>query len=214
MPTALNFSTLQSDMRAYLQRGGNLDVTTEAQLPRLINLAERGIARDLKIQGYTVPVTGTLPVNISTLTKPDGWRETVSMFYGVVGSQKRNPIFPRSLEYCRAYWPDPTQTSPPLFYADYDYSHWLFAPTPDVEYNLEIIYYSLPPLLDSTNTSNWLTDFAPELLQYRALWEMALYMRAPDDASTWQTKYTDAMSAINTEDLQKIVDRSTTRQEA
>lgn len=212
MPTALNFSTLQADMRAYLQRGGPLDTTTQAQLPRLINLAERGVARDLKIQGYIVAVTTTLPLGISTLIKPDGWRQTVSMFYGT--GQSRTPIFPRSLEYCRAYWPDPTQTAAPMFYADYDYAHWLFAPTPNATYNAEILYYSLPPLLDVTNTTNWLTDFAPEVLEYRAFWEMALFIRAPDDAAVWQQKYQDALSAINTEDLQKIVDRSSTRQEA
>ena len=214
MPTALNFSTLQDDMKAYLQRNGPLDPTTEAQLPRLINLAERGIARELKIQGFIVPVTTVLPASISTLIKPDGWRETVSMFYGVTGSQARTPITPRSVEYIRSYWPDPTQTGAPLFYADYTYSTWLFGPTPDVDYNMEIIYYSLPPLLDSVNTTNWLSDFAPEVLEYRAFWEMALFIRAPDDAQTWQQKYTDAMNSINQEDLQKIADRSTTRQEA
>jgi hypothetical protein len=214
MPTALNFSTLQADMKAYLQRGGPLSPTTEEQLPRLINLAERGIARDIKIQGFIVPVTTVLPANISTLTKPDGWRETVSMFYGVVGSQARNPLFPRSYEYCRAYWPDPTLTDVPLFYADYDYAHWLFAPTPTVQYNLEILYYTLPPLLDSVNTTNWLSDFAPELLEYRAFWEMALFIRAQDDAAAWEAKYNTALSAINQEDLQKIIDRSSTRQEA
>lgn len=199
-------------MKAYLQRGGPLDVTTQHQLPRLINLAERGIARDIKIQGFIVPVTTTIPANISTLVKPDGWRQTVSFFYGL--NQMRNPIFPRSYEYCRAYWPDPTQTDLPLFYSDYNYSNWLIVPTPGVPYNAEILYYSLPPLLDAVNTTNWATDFAPELLEYRAFWEMALYMRASDDAATWEKKYTNALSAINTEDLQKIVDRTSTRQEA
>jgi hypothetical protein len=212
MPAALNFTTLQADMRAYLQRGGPLDPTTNAQLPRLINLAERGIARDIKIQGFIVPVTTTLPANISTLVKPDGWRETISFFYGE--GQKRNPIFPRSYEYCRTYWPDPTLSDVPAYYSDYDYAHWLIVPTPAITYNAEILYYSLPPLLDITNSTNWLTDFAPEILEYRAFWEMALFTHAPDDAAMWQQKYNDSLQAINTEDLQKIVDRTTTRQEA
>jgi hypothetical protein len=212
MPVALNFATLQQDMKAYLQRGGPFDVTTQTQLPRIINLAERGIARDIKIQGFIVPVTTTLAATISTLTKPDGWRQTISFFYGT--SQKRNPIFPRSYEYCRSYWPDPTVTKPPAYYCDYDYAHWMIVPTPDIEYSAEILYYSLPPLLDSVNTTNWLTNFAPEVLQYRAFWEMALFIRAADDAAVWQQKYNDALQSINTEDLQKIADRSTSRQEA
>lgn len=212
MPTALNFTSLQADMRAYLERGGTLDTTVAAQLPRLINLAERGCARDVKIQGYIVPVTTSLVSAVSTLAKPDRWRDTVSFFYGT--GNTRNPLFPRSFEYCRTYWPDPTQTSVPLFYADYDYNNWLIAPTPVATYNAEILYYQLPPLLDSVNVTNWLTDFAPEILEYRSFWEMALFLRNPSEAEVWHNKYQMALAAINEEDLRKIVDRSTTRQEA
>lgn len=212
MPAALNFATLQQDMQSYLERGGTQDVTVFNQLPRLINLAERSIAREIKVQGFIVPVTTTLPMNTSTLAKPDGWRETVSFFYGV--NQERIPLFPRSYEYCRAYWPDPTKTSKPKFYSDYDYSNWLLVPTFDQIYNIEINYYSLPPLLDPVNTNNWLTNFAPEVLQYRAFAEMALFLKAYADSDQFMGKYTAALSSINVEDLQKIADRSTTRQEA
>lgn len=212
MPTALTFTSLQSDMQAYLERGSVQDATVYAQLPRLINLAERGCARDTKIQGYITVLTTTIAANTSTLAKPDGWRETVSMFYGT--GQQRNPIYPRSYEYARYYWPDPTVTDVPLYYADYDYENWLIAPTPAIGYNLEVNCYVLPPLLDATNTTNWLTNYAPELLEYRAFWELSLFLRSDADAQRWAGKYQAALGAINTEDLQKIIDRTTTRLEA
>ena len=52
--------------------------------------------------------------------------------------QSRTALFPRSYEYCRAYAPDDTVRGAPLFYADYDYSNWLFAPTPDANYSFSI----------------------------------------------------------------------------
>lgn len=212
MPTALTFTSLQSDMQAYLERGGPLDATVNAQIPRLINLAERGCVRDTKIQGYITVLTTTLNANTSTLAKPDGWRETVSMYYG--SGSTRNPIFPRSYDYLRMYWPDPSQTGTVLFYADYDYQNWLFAPTPSANINLEILCYMQPPLLDASNTTNWLTEYAPELLEYRAFWEMCLFLKDDAGASRWAQKYAAALGGINTEDLQKIIDRSVTRQEA
>lgn len=212
MPTALNFTTLQADMQAYLERGGALDTTVANQLPRLINLAERGCARDLKIEGYIIPVTTTLAAGVSTLAKPDRWRDTVSFWYG--SGQNRSPIVPRSFEYCRVYWPDPSQTAAPKFYADYDYNNWLLAPTPDAIYNAEILYYQLPPLLDSTNTTNYLTDFAPEMLEYRTFWEMSLFLKNDADAATWRDKYTASLGAMSDEDLRRVRDRGSTREGA
>ena len=57
MPTAMTFNSLQDDLRGYLERGTAVDVTVYEQLPRLINLAERDIARALKIQGFINVVT-------------------------------------------------------------------------------------------------------------------------------------------------------------
>jgi hypothetical protein len=212
MPTALTFTSLQTDMQAYLERGSIQDATVYAQLPRLINLAERGIVRDTKIQGFITVLTTTLPANTSTLAKPDGWRETVSMYYGAGTS--RTPIFPRSYDYCRAYWPDPAVTGTVQFYADYDYQNWLFVATPAALLNLEILCYMQPPLLDSGNTTNWLTEYAPEVLEYRAFWEMALFLKDDAGAGRWAQKYQAALGGVNTEDLQKIIDRSVTRIEA
>ena len=212
MPTALSYTSLLSDMQTYSERGGVLDATVAAQLPRLINLAERGIVRDTKIQGFITVLTTNLPANTSTLAKPDGFREVVSMYYG--SGTQRLPIFPRSYDYLRVYWPDPAVTGTVQFYADYDYQNWLFAPTPVATISLEILCYLQPPLLDAVTTTNWLTQYAPELLEYRCFWELALFLKDDTAAGRWAQKYQAALGGINTEDMQKIIDRSVTRIEA
>ena len=50
----------------------------------------------------------------------------------------RQPVLLRKYEYLREYWPSPTATGTPVFYADYDYTNWLIAPTPDVAYAFEV----------------------------------------------------------------------------
>jgi hypothetical protein len=212
VPTAMTFTSLQEDMRRYLERGAVADTEVYEQLPSLINLAERAIATELKFQGFINVVTTTLVQGTSVYEKPDRWRQTVSMNFGTgATNDSRTPLFPRSYEYLRAYWPDSTVEEQPEFYADYDYQHWLVAPTPDDNYPIEIVYYQQPPLLDSTNETNWLTDYAPNALLYRSLLEATPFLKNDERIPVWEGMYAKQMQAINTQDLQKIVDRAATR---
>ena len=54
MATTMTFTTLKQDVQRYLERGDTLasDPIVFEQIPRLINLAERRIARELKVVEY------------------------------------------------------------------------------------------------------------------------------------------------------------------
>jgi hypothetical protein len=117
-------------------------------------------------------------------------------------------------EYLRSYWPNALETDTPVFYSDYDYSHWLIAPTPDAEYPFEILYYELPPLLDDTIQTNWLTEYAPQLILYGTLLEATPFLKNDERIGTWQQFYDRAAAMLNGEDLAKIFDRAAVRKEA
>jgi hypothetical protein len=217
MATTMTFTTLQEDVRRYLERGSTYasDPVVYEQIPRLINLAERRIARELKIQGFINVVTGTLQTGVSVYAKPDRWRDTVSINIGT-GAQNntRKMLFTRAYEYLLSYWPDRTATSRPIFYADYDYTHWLYAPTPDADYPFEVLYYELPPLLDDVVQTNWLTEYAPQLLLYGTLLEATPFLKNDERIPVWQSMYDRSAAMLNGEDLAKILDRSSVRKEA
>ncbi len=217
MATNMTFTTLKEDVQRYLERGSSYasDPVVFEQIPRLINLAERRIARELKVQGFIHVVNGTMAVGQSVYDKPDRWRDTISINFGTGPTlSKRTPLFTRSYEYCRAYWPDESETSQPLFYSDYDYDHWLFTPTPDAAYPFEILYYELPPLLDDATQTNWLTEYAPQLLLYGTLLEATPFLKNDERITTWQNYYDRAAGMLNGEDLAKILDRAAVRNEA
>ena len=163
MPTAMTFTSLQADVRSYCERGGSaVDTQFNAQLPGFINLRERQIARELKIQGFINNVNTAYTTSVGVYQKPDRWRETISVNVGTnVGTattfNTRVTLLPRSYEYVREYWPDDTQTGTPKYYADYDYNHFIFVPTPSTKFPYEINYWQLLPLLDDTLQTNWLT---------------------------------------------------------
>ena len=220
MPTTVTFDSLISDLQNYLERGGSAttDATVFNQLPRLINAAERKLAQDLKILGMLevlVDAPNGLSTGVAVITKPDRWRSTVSMNYGAGATlNTRTPIFPRSYEYCRAYWPDQTKTdsgNPPAFYADYDYAHWLIVPTPDQNYPLEILAYMQPELLDSVTQTNFWTDYTPNALLYGALVEATPFLKDDPRLQTWIAMWQQEMAALDGQDLQRMMDRAAQR---
>ena len=214
MPTAMTFDSLETDLRQYLERGTSVDPTVFEQIPRLINLAERDLARALKIQGFINVVTSVMAAGTSVYAKPDRWRDTVSINFGVGVAQERTPLFPRSYEYCRMYWPTEALTSQPKFYADYDYDNWLVSPTPDFAYPFEVLYYQLLPLLDNLNQTNWATDHAPNSLLHGSLLQATRFLKNDERIPVWQSTYDRDLGLLNGEDVQKIIDRSSNRREA
>ena len=210
MSYSMTYDSLLDDVRRYLERGftAESDQIVYEQLPRLVTLGERRIARELKVQGCIRAVTTPLQVGVAVYRKPDRWRDTVSM---TINGQ---PIFGRSYEFCRGYWPDESQTAKPAYYADYDYQHWLLAPTPNATDTLEILYYEQPRFLDDEFQTNWLTEYAPDLLLYATLLEAAPFLKKDERIQTWQAMYDRAAQALSGEDLKRILDRSAARSEA
>jgi hypothetical protein len=215
MPVETTYTSLLTDLRRYLERGSVTDTIVYEQLPSLVNLAERRLARELKIEGFQVPVTSTMTSGLAVYSKPDRWRLTVSMNIGVgTDLNTFTPLLPRSYEYLRNWWTNRSETDQPQFYADYDYNHWLIAPTPAAAYPWEIIYYQLPELLDETTQTNWTTRYAPEALLYASLLESTPFLKDDARVPTWQAFYDRSMASLNGEDIKKIMDRSERREGA
>ena len=210
MAYVLTYSSLLEDLRRYLERGftEQSDPIVFEQLPRLIALAERRIATELKLQGFIRAMNVTLPAGVAVLQKPDRWRDTISI------TVNGTPIFTRSYEYLRNFWPDEAETGQVELYADYDYQHWLFAGTPAVNTPMEILYYELPQPLDDANEQNWLTNYAPNLLLYASLLEATPFLKNDERIQTWQAMYDRAAQSVSGQDIQRIIDRSATRTDA
>lgn len=213
--TGMNFDSLVIDLQNYVERGDPGDATVVRQIPRIINNAERSLADRLKIQGYRDVLTGTLSAQNPTLAKPQGWRNTVSINIGTGASNNtRNTLRFRGYELLRAYYPDDTAVGVPIFYADYDFDHWLLAPVPDFAYPFESTVYLLPPLLSENNQQNYLTQFTPNLLLYECLKALEPFIRNDVRMAMWKSMADEELSSINTQELQKVVDRGLIRTSA
>ena len=124
--SVMTYTSLVENIQSYLERD---DTATVDKIPLFIMLAEQIIASQIKFLGNLTVNTSTMTASTSIIDKPARWHKTVSMNITVSG--ERQPVLLRKYEYLREYWPNANSTGTPEFYSDYDYTHWLVAPTPD-----------------------------------------------------------------------------------
>ena len=198
----MTYDSLVEDIQQYLER---TDDATIAQIPRFIMLAEQVIASQIKFLGNLTVNTSNMVIGAATIDKPARWHKTVSMNVTVDG--KRQPVFLRKYEYLREYAPDPSVEGVPKFYADYDYTHWLVAPTPDTAYDYEVLYYERVQPLDSSNQSNWFTIYAPQAMLYGSLLQAMPFLKNDERIAMWQQQYDLIINTLKSEDVQRIGDR-------
>jgi len=198
----MTYDSLVENVQSYLERN---DAATIEKIPLFIMLAEQIIASQIKFLGNLSVNTSTMTIGQATIDKPARWHKTVSMNITVAG--QRQPVLLRKYEYLREYWPDPTATDVPQFYCDYDYTHWLVAPTPDVAYNFEVLYYERIQPLDSSNQTNWFTTYAPQALLYGSLLQAMPFLKNDTRTPIWQAQYQQIMDTLVAEDKLRIADR-------
>jgi hypothetical protein len=198
----MTYDSLVDDISTYLER---TDTATIEKIPTFIMLAEQVIASQIKFLGNLTVNNSTMTLGEGIIAKPARWHKTVSLNLTVGGV--RQPVFLREYEYLRQYWPNSTLKDVPKYYADYDYSHWLVAPTPADNYTFEVLYYERVQPLDSSNQTNWFTIYAPQALLYGSLLQAMPFLKNDDRMPMWRAEYDLIINTLKAENTQRIGDR-------
>ena len=198
----MTFDSLVENIQSYLERS---DTATLDKIPLFIMLAEQVIASQIKFLGNLTVNTSAMVATQAIIDKPARWHKTVSMNITVSG--KRSPVLLRKYEYLREYWPNASSTGVPKFYCDYDYTHWLVAPTPTSAYSFEVLYYERVQPLDSSNQTNWFTIYAPQALLYGSLLQAMPFLKNDERMGMWQQQYDLIIQTLKVEDQSRVGDR-------
>jgi hypothetical protein len=209
MAVSMTYNSLYNDISSYLER---TDTATLNKIPTFIMLAEQVLASEIKFLGNLTVNQSTMVAGNAVITKPARWRKTVSMNVTVAG--ERQPVFLRTYEYMRQYWADDAEEGVPRYYGDYDYSHWLVAPTPDDTYTFEVMYYEEVQPLDATNQQNWFTQYAPQAMLYGSLLQAMPFLKNDERLPLWQAQYDKIVAQLKTENIQRLGDRQAVAQDS
>ena len=204
MSVDLSYAELTAQVKSYTERQ---DTAFIAEIPTFINLAENRLASELKQQGFQTVVEGILPIT-STMVKPAFWRETISFNY-TDNTGKVSQILLRSYEFLRNFWPNAATQDVPRYYADYNFSNFVLAPTPVAAYNFELVYYARLTPLTVAVQSNWLTINAPQALLFATLLEAFSWCQNEERTSFYQSQYNMVRDSLLGESQERLGDRNT-----
>lgn len=184
-----NYTDLQTTIADFLNRD---DLTSV--IPTFISLAEADMNR--KVRHWRMERRSTALLDTRYTSLPQDFIDAVRLqLTGPGGVQRLELISNSELMDKRAL----TDTAgKPRFYTINDGAIEVY-PAPDQDYDLEMIYISSLPDLQ-TNATNWLLTYHPDCYLYGALIHSAPYLQEDPRTQVWAALYKNTVDGINLED--------------
>jgi hypothetical protein len=150
-------------------------------LPLFIETAEQRILSLVDLEYFRKNVSGTTSSGNKYLAQPTDYLASFSLSITVSGSKVF--LLQKDVNFIQEYTPDSSVTGQPVYYAVFDSSNFILAPTPDANYVSELHYFYDPASLTAGSDSGttWLSENAPNSLLYGSLIEAYIYMKGEQD---------------------------------
>jgi hypothetical protein len=189
---AITYSDFLTQVRNYTEVDNN--VLTDSILDQFIRNTELDIAGavdydDLRKYSTSNVTTGNryvvMPADLLILRSVQ-----------IINSNVRDFLEKRDTSFISEYAPNDTVTGTPKYYANWDETNILLAPTPDSTYTIQINFIKDPPHFDSS-TNTFLSQHQEALLLYGVLKEAYSYLKGPDDLyKLYSDRYNQSIQAF------------------
>lgn len=216
MPTGLTYAQ-------FVTQVANLAVVEETNseflvvLPLAIDYAELRIQRDLDLLQTSSTYVATLTTGDRRLTAPAGTfvvTEQLNLLTpaGTIDPETgtRNSLLPTTKEYIDVVYGASASTGVPRYFVPFNDNLWLVAPPPDDDYSIEIVGTARLPTLSSTNTTNFLSLYFPDLLVMATMIFISGYQRNfgkqsddPAMAVSYESQYQALLKSATVEEQRK-----------
>ena len=174
---AFTFTTLKTAIQDYTQ---NTETTFTDQLTRFILNSEERILKECQLDVFRKNSQGTVTSSNRFLPKPTDFLAPFSL--SVINSSKNEVLLYKHVTFLQDYTPNTSTTGVPQYYADFDDTTFLLAPTPDDGYTMELHYFYRPQsITESSDGTSWLGTNAELALLYGALGEAYTFMKGEQD---------------------------------
>ena len=104
-------------------------------------------------------------------------------------------LLEKDTSFLKDYWPDASVTGTPKYYGWQDDQTVRVAPTP-VSVNLEVSYTVRLPVLSTTQQTNWLSEYTPDLLQVALMLEAAAWTKDAELVGLYNERYNAILSGV------------------
>jgi hypothetical protein len=146
----VNYAQLYVAVQSYVQNYGD---DFNSNIPTFVREAERRIYNSVQLAYLRKSLIGTLTIGGQYLTTPDDFLSTYSLAL-IRQDGTYEYLLDKDVNFLRSGYPDPTELGEPKYYALFgpvvasgqltNGLAYMFAPTPDRAYQLEVHYYYYP----------------------------------------------------------------------
>lgn len=204
----MTYTELVAAIQSYTE---NYEQEFVANIPVFVRQTETRIYNAVQLPSIRRNATGTLLTGNKYLTAPTDFLAVYSMAviedYGTA-DETYHYLLNKDVNYIREAYPTPADTGLPQYYAIFgpqvtsnvttDELSFIFGPTPDDAYTLELHYYYYPEsITTAADGRTWLGDNYDPALLYGSLREAYLFMKGEQDLiANVEAKYNEAMGEL------------------
>ena len=180
-----SYSDLQTAVSNWLNRA---DLTS--YIPDLITLAQARIYRELNIRTMETALNVTISSGVAAVPS-----DYINLKSAYIDGTPVQVLQRRKVEFIYDKYPTRSSGGKPKFIAR-EGSNFIFGPYPDSGYTVKGIYYAQLPSLSNSNTTNWFTANAPDILLFASLAEAEPFIKNDPRVALWEAKYQAAKQSI------------------
>jgi hypothetical protein len=182
-----NYTDLKASVADFLNRS---DLTSV--IPDFITMAEADFNRTLRVREMSIRTRAPIDSQYVKLPADFLGMRNIDLLTDPV-----TPMTYKNLQNLDAHRAG-DMTGKPIYYSIVQ-NNIEFAPAPDGDYTIEIVYYQKVPALSSNSTS-WLLSAHPDAYLYGTLQHSAPYLQHDERVGIWAGKYQQIIEQITTSD--------------
>lgn len=165
-----------------LQVWANMGISDHDEI--MVQMAEKQISRDLRVSAMKTDLSE--PISGGVVAVPSGFLE---FSWAAISGSPTYPLQIQTEDWIHATYPTRSASGVPR-HLSVGGVNFEFGPYPDSDYTLIGSYYKeLDPLNSTTNTSNWLTTNAPDVLLAACLYNLFLFNDDTRNSDKWGAIY-------------------------
>jgi hypothetical protein len=193
----MTYAELLQKIRDYTEVDSN--VLTDTICNGFIQDAEWRIARDVDADYDRQYSTATLVPGQRYLNMPQPYLIIRSI--QIINAGTRTFIQPRDTSFFGEYNPTDAQGEP-KYYGNWYEDVVVFAPVPDIAYQIQVNYILSPVKLSASNTETYISEYFPNGLLYACLVEAFSFLKGPVDMlQLYDKKYQEAAKGFAIEQM-------------
>ena len=197
---AITYTNFLTQVRNYTEVDAN--VLTDAILDQFIRNIELDVSGQVDYDDTRKYATSSFTANKRYLVTPADFLiiRSLQVFATASNTSARTFMEKRDTSFITEF-NSSSATGQPKYYANWDATTIVVAPTPDIAYATQLNYIVTPPHFNSTTTT-YLSDFQESMLLHGVLTEAFSFLKGPLDMyNLYKNKYTEELKAFGIQQM-------------